>query len=97
MRETESWVPDDEHTSPVKAGLSEKEMQTWLVSGSNDQLTGNSKKRGMCYLHHGDAISDDCGKLYKANNLVSLANESKEGEKRWKENQGLKKFNDTLK
>ena len=51
----------------------------------------------MCYLHHGDAISDDCGKLYKANNLVSLANESKEGEKRWKENQGLKKFNDTLK
>ena len=45
MRETESWVPDDEHTSPVKAGLSEKEMQTWLVSGSNDQLIGNSKKR----------------------------------------------------
>ena len=50
----------------------------------------------MCYLHHGDAISNDFGKLYKTNNLVSLANESKEEEKRWKENQGLKKFNDTL-
>ena len=92
MRETESWAPDDEHTSPVKAGLSEKEMQTWLVSVSNDQLIGNSKKRGMCYLHHGDAISNDCGKLYKTNDLVSLANESQEEGKRWKENQGLKKI-----
>ena len=82
MRETQSWAPDDEHTSPVKAGLSEIEMQIWLVSGSNDQLTGNSKKRGMCYLHHGDAISNNWGKLYKTNNLVSLANESQEEEKK---------------
>ena len=52
----------------------------------------------MCYLHHGDAISNDCGKLYKTNDLVSLANESQEEGKRWKENQGLKKkINDTLK
>ena len=56
-------------------------MQIWLVSGSNDQLTGNSKKRGMCYLHPGDVISNDSGKLYKTNTLVSLVNESQEEEK----------------
>ena len=56
-------------------------MQIWLVSGPNDQLTGNSKKRGMCYLHHGDVISNDSGKLYKTNTLVSLVNESQEEEK----------------
>ena len=86
MRETESWAPDDEHTSPVKAGLSEKEMQTWLVSGSNDQLTGNYKKRGMCYLHHGDAISNDCGKLGFISKRISRRRKKMEREPRNKKN-----------